>query len=157
MRAFTGICFSTSLVLLTGVTAFAQSAPSQPAAEPAAEQKKDEKLPTGVIASYGSSQRSSSVDVSSTDSAPGDKGTPVVGRIKQLGNNQCEVTVQNLSKKDSYSVNYAVIGTDSSGREVFKRTFSSTLGKERSTTNRVTCEQGLSMSVVLRSGKRLGK
>lgn len=142
--------------------AFAQEAnPPAPTAEDstaAAAEKKEEKIPDlqpGVVASYGRTAQNTAIDVETSGAAPGDEASPVVGGIKRLGGDDCEVFLKNNSKKAGYSVSFAVEAFDRDGSRQSRRTYSASLSPSGSTSRSVRCPEGQSMQVVISSGRAL--
>jgi len=123
------------------------------AAEEAPEKKEEIVLKPGVIASYGQAPRTTSVSVTGTGVAPGDEPSPVSGNIKQLGNEECDVVLENSSEELAFSVSYAVVGFDNRGNEAFKKTYLDSIGPKKTASHRFDCKKGLSVQVHLRSGK----
>lgn len=138
-------------VLLSEGVSYAQEAPAQ---QPAAEEKKDDKLPTGVIASFGRHAHRASVDAAATPTA-GDEQTAIGGSISRNGN-RCIARLVN-SSKDRYSVGFAVIGTSPTGSQSFRRTYSSTIGPEETISRELSCGEDDNVRIEITSGRRLSK
>ena len=115
----------------------------------------DEKLITGVVASYGNFPKTGAIDVTQTDAAPGDATSPVTGSISRKGTDQCVAVLKNGSKDNGYSVSFEVIGADANGNASFKRNFSASLSPGASTTRSFSCRKDLYFAVVLKSGRKL--
>lgn len=132
-----------------------QSQPTQGSAS--ADEEKDEfaVLKPGTIASTGSQPGNAALSVSSGGAVPGDELMPVAASISRKGREACEVKVTNNHEKNTYSLNFAVEGTDARGSVASKTTFSATVKPKQSITKSMTCREGLNMRVTLRSGKKV--
>lgn len=124
-------------------------------AEEKAPSKDPEKLKSGVIASFGSAKNVAAVDVPVVDQSPGEQPTPVTASVSRKGQSRCVATVTNASTESAYSVNFDVIGNDTSGRITSRRNFTATVGAGKSETREVTCGRDDSMQVVLKSGRKV--
>ncbi|MCC6932985.1 MAG: hypothetical protein IT292_06995 [Deltaproteobacteria bacterium] len=123
---------------------------AQAAAEP------EEKVVTGVIASQGNAPGNTPTSIDSASEAPGDEAGVITGSIERRGSSSCQAILSNNSKKNSYSVSFAVIGKDARGSQVLKRTYSATIKAQQSLTREVNgCAKGLSLSVLVSSARKL--
>ena len=116
--------------------------------------KEEEKVRTGVIASFGSYGTNANIDAETT-SAPGDEKSAISGSVSRTNREECKAVVTNNSADNSYSVGFAVVGKTSTGSQALYRTYSETLKPKASVTRELPCEEDLTMQVVLRSARKL--
>lgn len=159
------VCLLTALVFVYSASVRAEDAakqdpglvtPTPPAVQekPAEEKDTQATLKPGIIASIGTRPGNAASAVNSGSDAPGDEQLPVAASVKRIERDSCEVKITNNHEKNTYSLNYAVEGTDAKGAVLSKNTFTSTLKPKQSTTKNITCREGLNMQVTLRSGKK---
>jgi len=147
----TKLLLAVSLILLICQSALAQDANT---ATDVKTNNDPDKLQPGVVASVGSAPKNASVNLSGKDVLSDNSGSPVSGSVRPLGSGQCVATLTNTSES-KYSVSYDVIGYGNNDSMGSKRTYSVTLAPKKSTENRVPCEKGQSMAVVIKSGRKL--
>ncbi len=72
--------------------------------------KKDEKIPSGVIASSGRYSQQVAVQADTGGSAPGEDTSLITGNIQGVSDSKCKAVVTNRSDCKKFSVSYEVKG-----------------------------------------------
>ena len=120
-----------------------------------AKKEKEEKVVKGVIASNGRYSQFASVAVNTEGSSPGDEGGVISGSVNFVKEGLCRAVVMNNGEK-SYSVYFAVIGTNARGTKVFSNTGSGIVAPKQKLEKDVTgCRKDLNLALELRSAKAL--
>lgn len=133
------------------------TAPAKSSSDAASKkEEKKELVKTGVIASSSTIPDRGAVDVETSGSSPGDETSVVTGSISRTGRTECTAKIINNGEK-SYSVSFAVEGTNKRGAKVLSRYFSATV-KPKGTVEKVVtgCAEDLNMGVNLKSARASG-
>lgn len=114
-----------------------------------------ETVKTGVIATNTRTKDFAAIDVQTSGAAPGDDVSVISGSVLRPKRGQCVGKVINNGNK-TYSVGFSVVGVNNEGRKEMERFFSATLKPKASAERLVTsCDDGLNVSVVLKSARAL--
>ena len=120
-----------------------------------ASKEDDEVVTTGVVASQEVSTGNSAAVDSATE-APGDRPSVIGGSVSRTGTNACRAVVTNASEKNSYAINFAVIGKDAKGVQRMKRTYAAAVKPKSEVVREITsCGKDLNLSVVVSSAKKM--
>ena len=148
--------FSPSLCLAEDAPSSSGQAASDSSAAASKKEEKKEVVKTGVIASSSTVPDRGAVDVETSGSSPGDDTSVVTGSISRTGRTECTAKIINNGEK-SYSVSFAVEGTNKRGAKVLSRYFSATVKPKGSVEKVVSsCPEDLNVGVNLKSARALG-
>lgn len=144
------VCLRSNIVSAQPAEPEAQQNPSgkEEEAEPVAK-------PGEIIASSGATGNFAAVPVASNGSAPGDNPSVLSASVNRTKGNNCVAKMINSGKK-TYSVYFAVVGSQMNGSQVFRRTYSVTVKPGSSVERTVNgCGDVPNVNVVLSSVKAL--
>jgi hypothetical protein len=157
----TAVCIMGALCVLASVqTAYGQETGTNAGPEVKKEEKKEVKeiIKTGQIAGEGIVNPTGTFNVDTDGSSPGDQASAIGASVSRMGRDKCEAVVTNMSKDNSYSVNFKVIGKNNlSGQKQSDKFFTATLKPQQKVTRAVTCADNSNMYVELLSARKVGK
>jgi hypothetical protein len=155
------VCILGALCVLASFqTAYGQDNGTKAAPEVKKEEKKEVKeiIKTGQIAGEGIVNPTGTFNVDTDGSTPGDQASAIGASVSRMGKDKCDAVVSNMSKDNSYSVSFKVIGKNNlSGQKQSEKYFSATLRPQQKVTRAVSCADNSNMYVELVSAKKLGK
>ncbi len=154
VRSFPVLAVGLSLVFL--LTPFVQCTHAGPPDGSGEKQERpgEEKVRTGVVASFGSYKNTANVDSASTPS-PGEESSAITGSVSRVSSGRCQAKINNNSAQNSYAVSFAVVAQTASGGTGNSRSFSATVKPKQSVSRDVPCDADKNLQVVLKSARKL--
>ncbi len=125
------------------------------AEEGEAKEEKEEKIVSGVVASYGTVEVSESIQVGTTG-VDGEKSvSPLAASISNIDDRTCKITIRNSSQENSYSGVFNVVSKDVKGKSLARKTVTARLKPGKSSEKKIKCTRDGRVQVSLKSGKKL--
>ncbi len=122
--------------------------------DPCADSEKNERVPTGAIASIGTFGLMAGIDVDLGDEAPGGKSSVISASIRKTGTSSCRSVVENSSKCNAYSLGLRISESGTRGtKNITSDTFTIKAGGKREFN--FSCTPGRNYQVSITSSKIL--
>ncbi len=160
------LCLNIVFLAMSASTSLAQpaAAPNSSAASSAPSggangEEKDAKQPEesvkkGVIASFGRHREATAVDTATTP-AQGDEQSAISGSVSRNKNN-CVAKITN-NGKNSYSVSFAVKGTNPRGTQTFRRSYSASLKPSEEVSREMNCQKDDNIEIEILTSRKTSR